>query len=172
MPIKINPKIGQIFQKDTYEKFVPGFLNTKKKIDDTGSFLPLSGDSANFDVTENQNTRVFEIDEKDFSVIVKTPCISAVLKVTDGDIVDKGIRTVLIGNRVNIGRRPSNELSLNDKNISRLHAYILFEGNSYVIYDAQSLNGTYVNGIKITSKKLSNKDMVTIGNTTIIYEEK
>lgn len=172
MPIKINPKLGRVFAKDKYGKYVPNFLNINKKQGDTGSFLPLSGDSADFDVKENQNTRVFEISKDDLDVTLKKPKINALLTVTDGPMLDLGVSAALIGNRLNIGRRPCNELPLNDKNISRLHAYILLEDDFYVIYDAQSLNGTFVNGKKIITKKLSNKDRITVGNTTIIYEEK
>ena len=172
MPIKINPKLGRVFSKDKYGKYVPNFLNINKKQGDTGSFLPLTEDSAECAVKENQNTRVFEIDKEGLSGVLKKPIVNALLTVAEGPMLDLGVSAALIGNRVNIGRRPSNELPLNDKNISRLHAYILLEDDFYVIYDAQSLNGTYVNGEKITSKNLSNKDKITIGNTTIIYVEK
>ncbi|MBP2653054.1 MAG: domain containing protein [Firmicutes bacterium] len=76
------------------------------------------------------------------------------------------------GERVNIGRRESNELPLNDMNTSRLHAYITYEEGSHTLYDAKSLNGTYVNNCRITRKVLKSGDKIKLGNTVILYEVK
>lgn len=72
--------------------------------------------------------------------------------------------------RINIGRRENNEFLLTDMNSSRLHAYILFEQYRHVVYDADSLNGTYVNGYKIDSCRLNHGDKIKIGNCVISYE--
>jgi len=92
------------------------------------------------------------------------------LTVIDG--LDAGLKVDCTTNRINIGRRNTNELPLTDMNTSRLHAYIVFEDNSHVIHDAKSLNGTYVGGIRITHKHLKNGDRIKVGNTVILYEVK
>lgn len=92
------------------------------------------------------------------------------LKVLEGS--DAGLVLDIAGKRINIGRRDSNELSLNDVNISRLHAYILYEQDSHVVYDAKSLNGTYVNQHRIARKQLRSGDRIKLGNTVILYEVK
>jgi pSer/pThr/pTyr-binding forkhead associated (FHA) protein len=73
---------------------------------------------------------------------------------------------------VNIGRRESNELPLTDMNTSRLHAYVVFEEGGHTLYDARSLNGTYVNDHRVTRKRLKAGDRIKVGNTVILYEVK
>lgn len=95
---------------------------------------------------------------------------SALLTVIDGNDTDSDLE---IGfGRVNIGRRESNELPLSDLNTSRLHAYITYEDGNHVVYDAKSLNGTYVNNRRIARKILNDGDRIKVGNTIILYEVK
>lgn len=96
------------------------------------------------------------------------PSIKGVLRVIEGN--DVGVLVELLDKRVNIGRRKSNELPLTDVNISRLHAYIILEAGAHVVYDAKSLNGTYVNEQKIYRHQLQSSDRIRIGNTIIAYE--
>lgn len=84
--------------------------------------------------------------------------------------LDTGLRIDLGAERVNIGRRESNELPLTDMNTSRLHAYLTYEEGGHVLYDAKSLNGTYVNNHRVTRKRLKSGDRVKMGNTVILYE--
>lgn len=107
----------------------------------------------------------------DLERIKRTRCeAAATLTVIDG--VDVGVAMDIAGGRVNIGRRPGNEFCLTDMNVSRLHAYIVWENNSHVIYDAKSLNGTYVNEQRVTRKILKTGDKIKLGNTVIAYEVK
>ena len=93
---------------------------------------------------------------------------SGLLTVVDG--ADIGLKLDIGFDRVNIGRRESNEFPLSDLNTSRLHAYIAYEDKAHVLYDAKSLNGTYINGHRITRKTLNNGDRIKLGNTIILYE--
>lgn len=58
----------------------------------------------------------------------------------------------------------------NDRQISRLHCTIRVERGTVVVTDHNSMNGTYVNGKKITTCLCSLKDNVTIeiGSTGLI----
>lgn len=76
----------------------------------------------------------------------------------------------LSSGRVNIGRIYENEIYIRDVKVSRLHAFIVFESNAHVIYDAQSTNGTYVNGKLVVSCKLKNGDSIKIGNAILTYQ--
>ncbi|SDD41538.1 FhaA domain-containing protein [Sporomusa acidovorans] len=96
--------------------------------------------------------------------------LQGTLTVIDG--VDAGLKVDCTANRVNIGRRNTNELPLTDMNTSRLHAYIVYEEDTHVIHDAKSLNGTYINGNRITHKHLNNGDRIKVGSTVILYEVK
>jgi len=111
------------------------------------------------------DTRIFDKVECD---VIKKSYLVGVLTVLEGP--DMGIKIDMGGNRVNIGRRTSNELPLTDMNTSRLQAYVVYEDNKHVIYDAKSLNGTYVNNHRIMCKSLEVGDLIKIGSTVILYE--
>ena len=114
----------------------------------------------------DSDTRVF--DKVECNMIVKEPCLLGSLKVLEGP--DIGVKVDVKNNRVNIGRRASNELPLTDLNTSRLQAYVIVEDKNHILYDAKSLNGTYVNDHRIMRKELENGDHIKIGNTVILYE--
>lgn len=111
------------------------------------------------------DTRIF--DKVDCENIKKSS-LAGTLTVLEGP--DTGTKVDMGINRVNIGRRASNELPLTDMNTSRLQAYVVYEDNKHVIYDAKSLNGTYVNKHRIMCKGLEVGDIIKIGSTVILYE--
>lgn len=74
---------------------------------------------------------------------------------------------------VTIGRLPENTISIANMGVSRRHVRIEedSEGN-YMISDLNSLNGTYLNGKKISkAAPLRSGDKIVIGKYTIAYEE-
>lgn len=71
-----------------------------------------------------------------------------------------------------IGRQEKNDVYLDDNTISRLHCYVMYENHRHVIYDAESLNGTYVNGERIDYQRLCAGDEIILGQTKLIYELK
>jgi sigma-B regulation protein RsbU (phosphoserine phosphatase) len=62
-----------------------------------------------------------------------------------------------------LGRQSDNDLVLLDNRISRRHACILQDAHGYLIEDAQSRHGTFVNGERITSCPLANGDQISLG---------
>ena len=123
-------------------------------------------DSSEMDCNEISNTRIF--DKVEYDNIIGKSYLAGTLTVSEGP--DMGLKVDMGANRVNIGRRASNELPLTDMNTSRLQAYVVYEDNKHVIYDAKSLNGTYVNNHRIACKGLEVGDLIKIGNTVILYE--
>lgn len=119
---------------------------------------------------ESMNTIVFEKERLLYSSNMHNNLKLATLTIIEG--LDIGIKIDIANNRVNIGRRATNELALNDINTSRLHAYIICEEYQHIIYDANSLNGTYVNGKHIDKCMLNNGDKIKLGSTVILYEVK
>jgi len=68
-----------------------------------------------------------------------------------------------IQNNTIIGRENYlSEILQNYKTVSRTHAKFLYDGEDWYIQDLSSTNGTYVNGEKITHKKLSNNDIIDL----------
>jgi len=66
---------------------------------------------------------------------------------------------------VTIGRIQGNDVLLPKGNVSKRHARILLKDGKFIIVDARSTNGTYVNGRKITSPLvLQPADKIFIGD--------
>ena len=71
-----------------------------------------------------------------------------------------------------VGRGPDNNIVINDENVSRKHLQMLQDDNGNVsVVDLGSTNGTYVNGMRITSEtRLKPGDTVRIGNTALPWQ--
>jgi hypothetical protein len=55
----------------------------------------------------------------------------------------------ITGEIATLGREPGNAVVINDAEISRRHARFSLQGNTYVLEDLGSTNGTFVNGMKL-----------------------
>jgi phosphoserine phosphatase RsbU/P len=62
-----------------------------------------------------------------------------------------------------IGRQPQSQLILRDSRVSRAHARIVFEHGRYVLEDAGSRHGTFVNGQRVDRQPLANSDRIDFG---------
>jgi pSer/pThr/pTyr-binding forkhead associated (FHA) protein len=71
-----------------------------------------------------------------------------------------------------IGRDPSNAIVVNDAEVSRKHARLFFQDETYVLEDLGSTNGTFVNGQRLMSpQELQPGDMILLGeNVSITFE--
>ncbi|MGA2003320.1 MAG: FHA domain-containing protein [Terriglobales bacterium] len=78
---------------------------------------------------------------------------------------------LLSGAIVTIGRQPDNLFCIDNPAVSGHHAKVYAEGQHYVIEDAESFNGTYVNGQRISKAVLKDGDNVTIGKHTIEFRD-
>jgi pSer/pThr/pTyr-binding forkhead associated (FHA) protein len=78
-------------------------------------------------------------------------------------------RVVTEKKRISIGRTPDNDIVLDNKGVSRKHALMEFDGDSALIMDNESLNGTFVNSRKITEEILKDSDQITIGKFDLVY---
>lgn len=68
-----------------------------------------------------------------------------------------------------LGREGSNEIAVNDPEVSRQHARLAFQSGGYVIEDLGSTNGTFVNGSRIAGPyALSNGDEIGLGEMIIL----
>ncbi|KAK9807980.1 hypothetical protein WJX73_010271 [Symbiochloris irregularis] len=79
---------------------------------------------------------------------------------------------------LSVGRAPNSSWQLNSIAfpllISRQHAFLGRLGDRLTIYDNSSLNGTYVNGQKLTSlvpRALNSGDVVTFGGPTVVHTD-
>ncbi len=70
---------------------------------------------------------------------------------------------------ITIGRQPDNVLRIDNPAVSGYHAKVYLEGNHYVLEDAESFNGTYVNRQRITKVVLKGGDKALIGKHTLEF---
>jgi len=64
---------------------------------------------------------------------------------------------------VTIGRLPDNDIQVDNLAVSSHHARVYREGNSIVVEDLGSLNGTFLNNQRITKSTAKNGDTILIG---------
>ncbi len=71
---------------------------------------------------------------------------------------------------VTLGRDAGCTVSLADPDVSRQHARIVRTGNSRVLVDMDSTNGTRVNGEAVSEVTLRDGDEVALGGTVLVYQ--
>ena len=70
---------------------------------------------------------------------------------------------------VTIGRQPDNVLRIDNPAVSGYHAKVYSENGHYVLEDAESFNGTYVNSQRISKVVLKDGDKALIGKHTLEF---
>lgn len=71
--------------------------------------------------------------------------------------------------RFSIGRKPHNNMQIDDSSVSKEHAVIITVGNDQILEDTDSTNGVLVNGNKIKKHILQNNDVIEIGRYQLRY---
>jgi adenylate cyclase len=82
-------------------------------------------------------------------------------------ISPEGQRDWVLQDHNSIGRHPSNTIQVLDRIVSKEHCHIDVVSGRYVLRDLGSLNGTYVNGERVSEKPLFTGDEITMGSTRI-----
>jgi pSer/pThr/pTyr-binding forkhead associated (FHA) protein len=72
---------------------------------------------------------------------------------------------------VTIGRLPDNVIHIDNLAVSGHHAKIYWDQDKYVVEDNNSLNGTYVNNVRISRQALKDGDAVLVGKHTIAFKD-
>ena len=67
-----------------------------------------------------------------------------------------------------IGRGSEAQVRVHDDGISREHAAIRIVGDRVLVEDLGSTNGTFCNGVRISSRELADGDKIMLGSTTIL----
>jgi hypothetical protein len=71
-----------------------------------------------------------------------------------------------------LGRHPDSEIMLDDITVSRRHADVERVPEGYVVRDAGSLNGTYVNQQRIDEAQLHQGDELQVGKFRLVFFER
>jgi two-component system cell cycle response regulator len=125
-------------------------------------------------VTENRNLDGYQEESDDRTAIVSLKELKAPRKQSkDRHLLvrvrgaELGRVTLLSPERVRVGRSQDSELWLSDDGVSRRHATLYREGNSYVVADEGSANGTFVAGVKVDRHELKDGDVIQFGPTAV-----
>jgi pSer/pThr/pTyr-binding forkhead associated (FHA) protein len=107
------------------------------------------------------------LNAEEVAAINALPSGSALLVVKRG--ASDGARFLLDTDLSKAGRHPNADIFLDDVTVSRKHAEFVRTGRTFEVQDQASLNGTYLNGVRIDSAALSNGDEVQIGKFKLTF---
>ncbi|MFN9719326.1 MAG: GGDEF domain-containing protein [Planctomycetota bacterium] len=71
--------------------------------------------------------------------------------------------------RINVGRDPSSDLCIEEDSVSRRHAYIEHAVGVDTVFDLESTNGTWINDLRILTKRLEPGDRLRFGSQIFTY---
>ncbi len=74
--------------------------------------------------------------------------------------------------RITIGRTPNNDIVISDASISRLHAYVKSDGRAWVVADAGSKNGSWLDRSALEArkeKKLGTRMVLRLGDVDLTF---
>jgi Nif-specific regulatory protein len=70
---------------------------------------------------------------------------------------------------VTFGRDAANIISFPDPALSRRHCVFASDADGWTLRDLDSSNGTFVNGVQITSHRLSEGDRIAVGDSILLF---
>ena len=70
---------------------------------------------------------------------------------------------------INIGRRPDNQLVIEDSRVSRVHAQLRSIKGRYVIFDLDTKGGTFVNNQRVHQSTLYPGDVISLAGVPLIF---
>ena len=84
---------------------------------------------------------------------------------------DRVLKEIPVGAAmVKIGRVPDNTVMIDNPAVSSHHARVFRDGDSFVLEDLQSTNGTFVNDNRVTRHTLANGDIIAVGKHRLVFE--
>ncbi|HLJ24644.1 MAG TPA: FHA domain-containing protein [Candidatus Acidoferrales bacterium] len=82
------------------------------------------------------------------------------------------LKEVPLGTRpVTIGRAPDNDIPIDNLAVSNYHARVYVEAGSLVVEDLNSLNGSFLNEIRVERAMLKDGDAILIGKHEILVDQ-
>jgi hypothetical protein len=120
-----------------------------------------------------------EDDNADRTVVMRAPEVGQVertvmLRLQPSLTITRGagqgqVFNLSMESAVSIGRAPTNDIPVGDNAASGEHCRIRPEAGGFVLNDLQSTNGTYVNEKRIERHRLSEGDVIRVGETQLQF---
>jgi pSer/pThr/pTyr-binding forkhead associated (FHA) protein len=98
----------------------------------------------------------------------KGVCMARLILTLNNEVLSN--HQILPGHQLTIGRHPDNKIIIENRAVSAHHATVRAEGQTLVLTDLGSRNGTYVNNEKAEEAKLAHQDWVGIGKHILIVD--
>ena len=71
-----------------------------------------------------------------------------------------------------IGRDPGCDVQLEQVSVSRVHAYVVYDGARWCIQDNNSTNGVFLNGRRVAgAQPLTGRDVIFIGGAKLLFSD-
>src|SRR5215831_17680208 len=81
----------------------------------------------------------------------------------------RGTTYPLTGDSMSIGRESTNWICVSDSSASRKHCLITRTGDSFLLTDLDSRNGTSIDGIPIKERMLQHGDQIKMGDSIFLF---
>jgi predicted component of type VI protein secretion system len=80
------------------------------------------------------------------------------------------LKEYVVGPGMTIGRLPDNTVVVDNRAVSGHHARIFRDGDTVILEDLKSTNGTFVNGQHTSRHALRNGDVVLVGKHQLVFQ--
>src|SRR5271169_4153367 len=82
------------------------------------------------------------------------------------------LKEIPLGTRpLTIGRAPDNDIPIDNLAVSNYHARVYLEAGSLVVEDLNSLNGSFLNDIRVERAMLKDGDTILIGKHIVLVDQ-
>lgn len=85
-------------------------------------------------------------------------------------LTSDGRQEVELASHNTLGRHPSNTVQVLDRIVSKEHCHLDLVDGCYLLRDLGSLNGTYVNGERVSERVLQPGDEIMLGSTRLLFD--
>ena len=95
--------------------------------------------------------------------------MSAEIIIVSGSL--SGSRFGLSPGQTEIGRSPACTVAVPDSEVAWRHCVVQQDDGRYVLRDLNTSGGTYVNGMRVTTRSLENGDQISIGDSVLVFSD-
>ena len=122
---------------------------------------------AESELEPEQQTRIIArtVEGPLFNIPEQPAPAAAILVATGPDGSEKTYR--LAGTALTVGRGKECDICFDDRQVSRLHARVFPDGGSWKISDIESVNGIFINDVRVNEAVMVPGETITIGSCTL-----